>query len=97
MKDAKDIISSCRHCLFYEMQGRRGGQCRQLGVPVKGCWRSCSLAVSPFAATNWRDLERIVALSPPVFELAKHELGKHELAQQEVEVQGDANFQPIEV
>lgn len=65
MKDAKNIISSCRHCLFYEVQGRRGGQCRQLGVPVRGCWKSCSLAVSPFAP-SWRNLERVVAL--PAFE-----------------------------
>jgi len=91
MKDAKDIVSSCRHCLFYEMQGRRGGQCRQLGVPVKGCWRSCSLALSPFASQNWQDLERIVVLNPPVLELAKHELAK-----QTIEIQSDTNFRAIE-
>lgn len=67
MKDATNIISSCRHCLFYEIQGRRGGQCRQLGVPVRGCWKSCALAVSPFAA-NWQNLERMVALHPSTLE-----------------------------
>lgn len=70
MKDAENIISSCRHCLFYEGQGRRGGQCRQLGVPVKGCWKSCSLAVSPFAP-SWQGLERIVVtLHSPDFDSA---------------------------
>lgn len=42
--------SSCRLCSYYHPQGRRGGQCQQLGVPVKGCWAACSLATHPFAA-----------------------------------------------
>ena len=86
MKDAKNIISSCRHCLFYEMQGRRGGQCRQLGVPVRGCWKSCALAVPPFVS-NWHDLERMVSLHPPVFEAAL----------QEIEVEVGESFQAIEI
>lgn len=73
MKDAENIISSCRHCLFYETQGRRGGQCRQLGVPVQGCWKSCALAASPFAS-RWRDLERMVALHTTTLEASLEEL-----------------------
>lgn len=80
------MISSCRHCLFYETQGRRGGQCRQLGVPVKGCWKSCSLAVPPFAS-SWRNLERIVALNPPAFESPMEML----------EIQADQQLQAIEI
>jgi hypothetical protein len=48
------------------MQGRRGGHCRQLGVSVQGRWKVCSLASPPFAS-NWQELERLVAL--PSFEV----------------------------
>lgn len=51
------MISSCRHCLFFEGQGRRGGQCRQLGVPVRGSWKTCSLAAPPFVSSDWREIE----------------------------------------
>lgn len=60
MNAAEHNISSCRHCLFYQSEGRRGGQCQQLGVKVQGQWQVCSLAASPFSG-NWRKLEKIVA------------------------------------
>lgn len=41
--------SSCRLCSYYYPQGRRGGECQLLGVPVKGCWAACNLATYPFA------------------------------------------------
>jgi hypothetical protein len=59
MRARSCAISSCRHCVFYESQGRRGGQCRQLGVPVQGSWKSCSLAMPPFAAPTWEEIEPI--------------------------------------
>ncbi|WAL62269.1 hypothetical protein [Thermocoleostomius sinensis] len=65
MSHVKHTISSCRHCVFYEMQGRRGGHCRQLGVSVQGRWKVCSLASPPFAS-SWHQLERLVTL--PAFE-----------------------------
>lgn len=42
------FTSTCRCCSHYSPQGRRGGNCQQLGVPVKGCWKACSLATHPF-------------------------------------------------
>jgi len=48
MKPLAGNISSCRHCSFYQSEGRRGGSCQKLGVPVQGSWSVCSLAVSPF-------------------------------------------------
>jgi hypothetical protein len=40
---------SCRHCRYYRLEGKRGGQCQMLGVPVRGLWPACGLAVAPFA------------------------------------------------
>jgi hypothetical protein len=49
MRNQDSNISACRHCQNYVPQGRRGGQCRQLGVLVHGAWKACSLAIPPFA------------------------------------------------
>ena len=40
---------ACRHCCHYQFEGRRGGQCQQLGVPVKGEWKPCSLMQPAFS------------------------------------------------
>ena len=44
--------SVCRFCRFYEPEGRRGGSCQKLGVPVQSSWKACSLASSPFETTK---------------------------------------------
>lgn len=66
MKSVKDAISACRHCRFYRLEGRRGGDCQQLGVPVQGSWRACSLAAQPFAS-QWDEWSAAVSrhLSSP--------------------------------
>lgn len=61
MKTANFLASSCRYCRYYQSEGRRGGMCQQLGVPVQGQWKSCSLATHPFSAT-WDNLEDVVKL-----------------------------------
>lgn len=48
MKSAQCRVSSCSRCRFYTPEGRRGGQCSQLGVPVESRWSPCSLAVPVF-------------------------------------------------
>lgn len=48
--------SACRVCRFFQPEGRRGGTCQQLGVPVSASWKACSLALPPFAPT-WESLE----------------------------------------
>ncbi|GFE67880.1 hypothetical protein CFPU101_04900 [Chroococcus sp. FPU101] len=35
--------------------------CQQLGVPVQGQWKACSLATHPFSAT-WENIEDVVRL-----------------------------------
>jgi hypothetical protein len=50
------LTSACRHCRHYTPEGRRGGNCQQLSVPVQSHWKACSLAVSPFGP-SWENLE----------------------------------------
>jgi hypothetical protein len=49
MRNQDSAVSACRHCQNYVPQGRRGGQCCQLGVLVHGAWKACSLAIPPFS------------------------------------------------
>jgi hypothetical protein len=59
MKTANFAISACRYCRYYNSQGRRGGVCEQLGVPVQANWKACALAVTPFAPP-WDSIEEIM-------------------------------------
>ena len=49
--------SACRCCQFYKPQGRSGGYCQRLEVPVYSYWRSCPLALPPFAPSWERGRE----------------------------------------
>lgn len=51
--------SACRACRYYTPEGRRGGFCQQLSVPVRGSWQACSLAIPPFAP-SWEGREEIL-------------------------------------
>ena len=50
--------SACRVCRYYQPEGRRGGVCQQLSVPVRASWKACSLALPPFAP-SWETIEGI--------------------------------------
>lgn len=52
------LTSACRQCRHYTPEGRRGGLCQQLGVPVQSKWTACSLAAPPFGP-SWENLETI--------------------------------------
>lgn len=56
MKTLNTVTSACRYCQYYKPEGRRGGLCQQLGVPVRGGWGACSLALPAFAP-SWERLE----------------------------------------
>jgi hypothetical protein len=68
METENSLSSSCRYCRFYSPEGRRGGMCGQLGVPVQAKWKACCLALPPFVA-SWEGLEEILKLpdTEPVF------------------------------
>jgi hypothetical protein len=53
--------SSCRHCRHYQPEGRRGGMCHKLSVPVESSWKACLLASLPFT-NSWESLEEIIHL-----------------------------------
>ncbi|AFZ37720.1 hypothetical protein Sta7437_4247 [Stanieria cyanosphaera PCC 7437] len=61
MKKASFNTPACRYCRYYNSEGRRGGSCQRLGVPVESNWIACSLASSPFDSP-WDNLEEILLL-----------------------------------
>ena len=65
MKPVKYVASCCSRCSHYTPEGRRGGQCGQLGVPVKGKWKACSLAV-PVFLTPLSDLQPLALMPKPL-------------------------------
>ncbi|MFB2982443.1 hypothetical protein [Microseira sp. BLCC-F43] len=62
------IASACRSCRYYTPEGRRGGNCQQLGVPVRGGWQACSLAIPAFAPSG-ENLEKMLIWQKEVFML----------------------------
>ena len=56
MKSINFLTSACKYCRHYNPEGRRGGNCQQLGAPVQGHWKACSLALPAFAP-SWETLE----------------------------------------
>ncbi len=58
MKTLNVPTSACRVCRYYQPEGRRGGVCQQLSVPVRASWKACSLALPPFAP-SWESIEEI--------------------------------------
>lgn len=60
MQDTSTPISSCRHCRFYQPEGRRGGQCQQLNVTVQGAWQACGLVEPPFELVARQPEARVV-------------------------------------
>ena len=65
MKDTQFSTSVCRFCRFYQPEGRRGGSCQKLGVPVESSWEACSLASSPFD-TTLKKLEDVFQLETSI-------------------------------
>lgn len=59
MKTSHAQTSVCRHCRYYEPEGRRGGNCQQLNVAVQGAWNACTLAIPPFSPA-WENFEDIM-------------------------------------
>ncbi|MCT7983474.1 hypothetical protein NG796_09215 [Laspinema sp. A4] len=59
MNPLNSLTSCCRNCRYYEPEGRRGGACQQLNVPVQATWKSCSLA-SPAFTPSWKALQDLI-------------------------------------
>lgn len=65
MKETNFSTSACRYCRFYEPEGRRGGSCQMLGVPVQSDWKACAIASPPFK-TTLKKLEDIFRLETSI-------------------------------
>ena len=52
MTASNDKVSRCGFCQFYSHEGRRGGRCCQLNVPVSSQWKACCLAIAPFTSAK---------------------------------------------
>lgn len=59
MAASKGEMSRCGLCRFYRHEGRRGGTCSQLNVPVSGSLKACCLSESPFSS----DTETMVGIA----------------------------------
>ncbi|MUL37705.1 hypothetical protein [Gloeocapsopsis dulcis] len=59
MKNANFPTSACRYCRYYQPEGRRGGCCQMLGVPVQGSWKACELSLPAFAP-SWESLKKVM-------------------------------------
>lgn len=62
------MTSACRFCRHYTPEGRRGGQCEQLGVPVRGSWQACSLAHPTFASLG-KNLDNLLMVQQEILML----------------------------
>jgi hypothetical protein len=65
MKPMEFEASYCSRCSHYTPEGRRGGHCGQLNVPVRGKWKACSLAV-PVFLTPLSQLQPLEILPKPL-------------------------------
>ncbi|MBW4540477.1 MAG: hypothetical protein KME43_15225 [Myxacorys chilensis ATA2-1-KO14] len=72
MQRSDFFTSACRHCRHYLPQGRRGGHCSQLDVPVQGRWKACAIAAPVFEPAwefdglpMWQQ-ERLEVLQSPI-------------------------------
>jgi hypothetical protein len=59
MKETKLANLACRHCRYYQLEGRRGGFCQKLGATVDSNWQACVLASAPFE-DNLKALEQTI-------------------------------------
>ncbi|WP_319419418.1 hypothetical protein [Pleurocapsa sp. FMAR1] len=73
MEEINFSTSACRFCHSYKPEGRRGGSCQRLGVPVQGSWKACTLASHPFK-TTLKKLEDIFHYSSSVEPISTSQL-----------------------
>lgn len=58
MNSLSSSVVVCRLCQHYRPEGRRGGICGKLDVPVAATWEACSLASHPFEL-SWSSANNI--------------------------------------
>jgi hypothetical protein len=66
-------VSCCQRCRHFTLEGRRGGHCDQLNVPVQGRWSACPLAHPVFMGPMSTVTHSEVAHWPDVLVLPRRE------------------------
>lgn len=94
MKSINIFTSACRNCRYFTPEGRRGGICQQLGAPVRGNWKACSLAVAPFAP-SWETLEDVWSL-PDATPVLTESSDKFAVKTEEANVEGVSTSKKVE-
>jgi hypothetical protein len=89
MNSSTCVGLACRHCTHFSPEGRRGGQCQQLGVPVRGGWKACSLVMKSFAP-SWEGLQEAIELEREIIHL------EHALSLQSALHSNDPEFKTAE-
>lgn len=64
MKTTLQSDLACRLCQHFAPEGRRGGTCQALDVPVQGEWNACPLLKLQFSQCPER-VERVTVLNAP--------------------------------
>lgn len=59
------MTSRCKFCQYYRFEGRRGGTCQLLNVPVAPTDLGCRRGVPLFSTTSDRTAQNRVALFVP--------------------------------
>ncbi|BAW96136.1 hypothetical protein NIES970_10590 [[Synechococcus] sp. NIES-970] len=67
MKPPSCSTSTCKHCRYFQAEGRRGGICKRFETFAAGDWTSCDFALPIFgeeweAATDLIHLEKSFSL-----------------------------------
>jgi hypothetical protein len=57
-----NATSQCNFCGHYKLQRGSVGHCQLLNAPVRGGWKSCALAMPPFAP-SWEQVEGVKVAS----------------------------------
>lgn len=82
MNSSNSSTFSCRFCQHYEVEGRRGGNCQMMNVPVQGNWKACSFAIRYFAKEKltlkeMNDSSNVSVSSENIWLLKKYKLAKN--------------------
>ena len=74
LMDANQLdVSCCQRCRHFTLEGRRGGHCSQLNVPVQGGWTACSLASPVFLETVNTVTQSPMATWPQGLKVSNHD------------------------
>jgi hypothetical protein len=85
MNTSDNSVTACRLCQHYNPEGRRGGFCGKLDVPVSPTWEACRLAAHPFGP-SWEPTNEFNSLLQESFHNSIPLTNEESLEPQEINV-----------